>query len=588
MALEEKVNEQDLRNYLQGLLQVSPEASERQLKRARDRQLKRFKKDYLSENKDQSIIAKQKIDKIHQAYDCLSSQKTFVNYLNQLNNLILTGQSTKEELLVLDDFLNLESERPVLTLVDDVPVITPIVEDSNVIAGPSPGTPIPVSTVKRNTRSNGTPFVNKEEEERLASLKEKQVEKEKQQEKSKANRLASLEKKTLKSIEDAAIKEAEKTAKLIKAKGKPDPDSFYDQVFEATMSKVGKVKDEQIAKMKRMDLPVSQSTLTSFENACNKKAEEATQDEYFKLKEEGPLKKRVNSPIYLIVTVLASVAVFLFFINFAATMWTNLPDPTADQFKPKKVTNNPDKAPDPASVVTPISSNLEIASGKGLARVAGVAGMAGFATTLDIAGSSDYNSALHSAYRRDYDSAIKKFGVSLSKNSNLYQTKYNLASVYFWKNKPNLAIKIYTESSKLRPDLAQANYNRGVIFLNEAINLTRQIKKDSTPHKDIEERLKKASKLVHASAKEFNITTKKAPAMAQGFYNRAIARYIMEDYAGAKEDFVEALRLNNNLDAAKYNMVIAANMLSKEKASVLEEIPQAPEGPQGPPGPGYL
>ena len=600
LTLVEKVNASDLESRLRDLLKVEPGASLRQLKRARDREIQRHQNDYLSNDQSTSTQARERLDHIHLAFDCLSNQSKLKEYLEKVNKSILTGEATMEELLpteyALDEVLDFDvdnneegdKERPSLKVVEsDVPVITPV-EDSNIIAGPHPGAPIPVTEVQDDTITSGTVFTKAEEERRVKELKENQEEKERQQEKNKTRRAALLKKKSLKMIKEVAYREARKKADELRAKNKQDFDYVYDQVFKSAKAGADKVAEDQIAKMKRMDLSVDEEITIDFENFAEETAEAATEKEYYYIKKETPVKGKPNNRVFLLTITLAGLAVFFYFTNFSAMLFDKFLDPTGSKAKAKPF--------DPNTPVThPVDKNLTLSNkpwevqAQGLSPISGVAGMAGFATSLEIPGSADYNAALHKSYSRQYDQAIEQFKSSFKRNNNLYQTPYNIASLYYWKRDYQNAQAEFSNSIKLRPDLAQASFNKGVMLLEQALhNLNNPA---GTKSKDIELTRSQSTGLIHDSITQFDIAMKMSPELAHPLYNRGYARYMLGDLKGAWEDFKEAYRLNKSMNAAKYNMkVIQIQIKNNEKAPPKAEkpIPPAPEGPVGPPGPGYL
>ena len=561
-----------------------------QIKHARDQELQKYQTDYASEDQRVSRAAKEKSSEIKQAYDCLASDKKFNDYLEKCNKLIIEGKTTKEKLLL--DFESKEKNRPNLVLVEDLPVINPIVEDSNVISGPSPGAPIPVEPQSDDTEFSGTIFTKEEEEKEINDLKEKQLEKERKYEKRKKSRLDSISNKAILEIKNVAIKEAARVARDIKREGEElAPDDFFDEVKIEADRKVEKLKDEYIEKMIRLDLEPDEELKNQLNEIARQSTEDAASQELLFYKNKSKLQTGKPNLLYVAIAVVTSLALFLFFINTAKLMWDKLPDPTGNQFKsatkPAVETINAN----PVDPNLKVSSVLAIAKAQDLAPTAGIAGMAGFANNLDIEGAADYNQALHKAYKRDYAAAVDQFNLSFNKNEHLFQTQYNLASMYFWMGKNDEAITHFSNSLNIRPDLSQANYNKGVIMLNRARTINQQLTGMSTEQTNELKILNDSTRLIHSSIKEFNKAIKNAPLLAQPIYNRGVARYMLGDLKGSKADFVEALRLDSMMDAASFNMATVANQLEPEKRQSKiknRNLPQGPEGPQGPPGPGLL
>lgn len=520
----------------------------------------------------------------------MASDKKFNDYLEKCNQLITEGKTTKEKLLL--DFEAKEKSRPNLVLVEDIPVINPIVEDSNVITGPSPGTPIPVESQPEDTEFSGTIFTKEEEEKQINVLKEKQLEKERKYEKRKKSRLDSISNKAILEIRNVAIKEAAKVARDIKKEGEElAPDDFYDEVKLETDRKVEKLKDEYIEKMIRLDLEPGNELKSQLNEIAKQSTEDAASQELLFYKNKSNLPTGKPSILYVAIALVTSLALFLFFINTAKMMWDKLPDPTGNQFKSATTTSRDSENSNPVDPSLKVSSVLAIAKAQDLAPTAGIAGMAGFANNLDIDGAADYNQALHKAYKRNYPAAIDQFNLSFKKNEHLFQTQYNLASMYFWMGKPDQAVSHFTNAINIRPDLSQASYNKGVILLNRARTMNQQLTGVSTEQSNELKVLNSATKIIHSSIKEFDRTIKNAPLLAQPVYNRGIARFMLGDLKGSKADFVEALRLDSMMDAASYNMATVANQLEPEKRQSKNQnktMPQGPEGPQGPPGPGLL
>lgn len=590
-TLVTKLDETSLKEYFREVLDVSSEASLRQLKRARFRQSSLCQSDYLSDDKNASRRAKQQIEEIHLAFDCLTSPRKFREYLNKCNDLIILGEASREDFLrSKEDPIPEDSDSTeATTLSEEHSEQGSASEPDNIVPGPTPGVPTPVSKQENGT-AIGTNVVSlRQEKEHLKMLRKKHKEEDLKKAKHQSARIESLKKKTVSLIKEAAENAARKTAQSLKTEEIEDPDQFYEDLYKAAKAATEKVKEEQLAKMKRMDLPVDNNLLDDFATICEDSAEEATQAEFFTVKQDGPLKRRKNSPVYLILTGLAGTAVFLFFINFAATMWIKLPDPTGDQYGQGKAGKTGSKSP--ASAANPVNPDLALSSKSwqaravGLAPLAGPAGLAGYANSLEIEGASDYNTGLDASYKRDYAKALEHFQSSQKRNSHIFQTLYNQASLYYWTGNRQEAASQFTATLKLRPDLAQAHYNRGFIFLNSALEVAGKGKAADEKSQGSD-----ATTLIHTAIKEFNLAIDKAPLLAQAFYNRAMARYMLGDIEGAAGDFGSALKLNSDLEAARANLsVVEEQIKSPNQAPENTNTPPAgPEGPQGPPGPGYL
>lgn len=585
-----------MREYLNEVLKVTSDSSLRQLKRARDRQAQACQSDYLSEDRAVFQRAKAHLDQIHLAFDCLSSQRKFRDYLNRCNDRILLGEATAEDFLQLRIIENEATEKPEKSKDENV-------NENNVLPGPTPGIPTPVPVEEavppiRSTTSDTNVISLNQEKEHLNARRKKHAEDDFKKTKQKSARIESLKKKTIKLIEDTAQQTAAKYARELRGEEIADPDEFYEKLYKASKKATDRIKEEQLAKMRRMDLPVNHNLLDDFATISQEAAEEATQKEFFSKHEGGPLKPRKNSPVYLVFTALSGIAVFLFFINFAATMWVKLPDPV--NLQKRSANGSIEKAQvknrvDPKLTLSP-QSNL--AEARNLAAPSGPAGMAGYANSLEIPGAADYNRGLDLSYERKYDLALKQFDNSLRRNPFLFQTPYNEASLYYWQGREDEALEKFKEALSLRPDLAQACYNRGVINLHKAdqtIAALAKPKNADSSSKDAEKEV--ATRLLHAAIEDFELAMERAPLLPQPIYNRGQARLRLGDLEGAREDFASVLKLNSTMTAAKHNLARVESELARKTGAVGgtdpekadgTTIPAGPEGPQGPPGPGYL
>lgn len=578
------------------MLKVTSDSSLRQLKRARDRQAQACQSDYLSEDRAVFQRAKAHLDQIHLAFDCLSSQRKFRDYLNRCNDRILLGEATAEDFLQLRIIESELTEKPEQSDDDNV-------NENNVLPRPTPGMPTPVPVGKavppiRSTTSDTNVISLNQEKEHLKARRKKHAEEDFKKTKQKSARIESLKKKTIKLIEETAQQTAAKYARELRGEEIADPDEFYEKLYKASKKATDKIKEEQLAKMRRMDLPVNHNLLDDFATISEEAAEEATQKEFFSKQEGGPLKPRKNSPVYLVFTALSGIAVFLFFINFAATMWVKLPDPVNQQ--KRSATGSIEKAQvknrvDPKLTLSP-QSNL--AEARNLAAPAGPAGMAGYANSLEIQGAADYNRGLDLSYEHKYDLALKQFDNSVRRNPFLFQTPYNEASLYYWQGREDEALQKFGEALSLRPDLAQACYNRGVINLHKADQTIAALAKQKSADISSKDAKKEAAtRLLHAAIEDFELAMERAPLLPQPLYNRGQARLRLGDLEGAREDFASVLKLNSTMTAAKHNLARVESELARktgvpadpdpEKADGTT-IPAGPEGPQGPPGPGYL
>lgn len=587
-----------MREYLNEVLKVTSDSSLRQLKRARDRQAQACQGDYLSEDRELSQKAKAHLDQIHLAFDCLSSQRKFRAYLNRCNDRILSGEATAEDFLQLRLKEKEAKEEPDQSGSKGE-------DGSNVIPGPTPGIPTPVPLEKagapiRSTTSDTNIISLNQEKENLKARRKQHADEDFKKTRQKSARIESLKKKTSKLIEDAARQTAEKHARELRSANIEDPDEFYEKVYKASKKATDRIKEEQLAKMRRMDLPVDNNLLDDFATISEEAAEEATQKEFFSKRDDGPLKPRKNSPVYLVFTALAGIAVFLFFINFAATMWIKLPDPV--NLQKKNASGNIEIAQVKNRVDPKLTLSLQphLAEARHLSPAAGPAGMAGYANSLEIEGASDYNRGLDLSYERKYDLALKQFDNSKKRNPNLFQTPYNEASLYYWQGREGEALQKFGEALSLRPDLAQACYNRGVIRLHQADQTIAALSKTATAssEKASPDTLKQmATKQLYAAIADFELAMERAPLMPQPIYNRGRARFRLGDLEGAREDFASVLKLNSTMTAAKHNLARVESELARKSGKPGDPnpekpdettVPAGPEGPQGPPGPGYL
>src|SRR6266487_10178 len=131
----------------------------------------------------------------------------------------------------------------------------------------------------------------------------------------------------------------------------------------------------------------------------------------------------------------------------------------------------------------------------------------------------------------DPDEKIHCYTEAIRLKPDFADAYYNRGLARYDKKDLDGAIKDYTEALRLKPDYATAYNNRG---------LARYDKKD-----------------LDGAIKDYTEALRLKPDYAEAYYNRGLARYDKKDLDGAIKDYTEALRLKPDYAKAYYNRGLA-------------------------------
>lgn len=569
--LTEKIDESTYRTHLRRVLSLPAGASRRQLKRARDREAQKCRDDFLSDNPEARSLAKQRLDDVHLAFDCLADPKAFRAQLEKVNDEILQGKLTREQALLLRKEM---APQP-------VPV-----------RGPSAPGALPDAEAD-STGDGGKGSSLQDERLLVKELRDKRVGKEPKIGRKKAQQIERITRETMTGITAAAKRSASENALALSESGRTESDEFYEALYSSVRRDAEQVMNDAIAEMNQLELPVEDSLLDSFAMAVEDATEDATDYEYNKL--EGIVAREPESgrkkfwTVILTSLTIVSVTFLFCFVSFVKT--AEKPSSVDAQFGLADHEKAGMLAVKGLSPQQPVSDKTYQAYGRGLSPVAGPAGFAWRTTYYSIDGVGEYNLGLDAVDRSDYDAAEKHFMNSIMTNHNVYQTVYNLGVTHLSQGKLSAALADFTNTLGIKCDLAQALYNKGFVYYRSSVETIKAMHDQSKSQEERDLMAKRSADTLHAAINTWTAAAVQAPRIGQPLFNRAVARYRLGDLKGARADFDEALRRDSSLTAARQNIDFIDRVLADPETEPEiddSKVPDGPTGPPGPPGPGAL
>lgn len=511
------VDESSLRQYFRRVLNVSAGGGRKQLRQARDRISGRLRERLLQTQGAERERIEKSMVLVNTAFDCLSRQERFLEYLEQINK----GEA---------NFLSIEELPPEL--------------------GAPVKPPSPRLLERRQAHTQ-------ERVERIASL-------------------------IADAVRSAGLEESHRQTKMDGAL--PDPDLFYETIYDVARNAGRRVKKEELALAdKSGKFDISDAIVEELDSLIEDTADIVAHKEYDRLEylaaQSEPPKAR-NKTTAL---VLASLILFLvgFYGWYAMTNAPTMVKMAEGDGKSKLILPNSNDTQqaeflfDPGFQVRPLKELTVIDK---LVSTAGFAGVSGPPVSNSSAGAASFNSALKAAVEGRSDEAVRLFTEASGSENCRAEALYCIGTIQAGQGRYEDAIATFSKCLILNPGIAQAFYNRALCHHALANSLV---------HEADTALVEKCSRHLQAALKNYSLALRVDPRLSQALYNRAWTYYLLGKTAEAIADLDGAPKVTPMFTAAaEYNRNLIINAVSPgSNLPVAAVPPQAPVGPAGPAGP---
>lgn len=516
-ATGQVVDESSLRQYFRRVLNVSAGGGRKQLKQARDRISGRLRDRLLQTQGGEREKIEKAMVLVNTAFDCLSRQERFLEYLEQINK----GEA---------NFLSIEEVPPEL------------------------GAPVKPPSARLMERRQAH---TQERVERIASL-------------------------IVDAVRSAGLEESHRQTKVDGTL--PDPDLFYETIYDVARNAGRRVKKEELAlaeKSGKFDL--TDATAEELDALIEDTADIVAHKEYDRLEYLAAQTEPPKAKNKATALVLASLILFLvgFYGWYAMTNGPTMVKMAEGDGKNKQILPNSNDTQqaeflfDPGFQVRPLKELTVIDK---LVSTAGFAGISGPPVNNGSPSAASFSVGLKAAVEGRNDEALRYFGEAKRGENCRAEALYCIGTIEAAQGHYDDAIASFSKCLILNPGIAQAFYNRALCHHALANSLV---------HEADAALVEKCSRHLQAALKNYSLALQVDPRLSQALYNRAWTYYLLGKTAEAIADLDKAPKVTPMFAAAaEYNRNLIINAVSPaSNMPVAASPPAAPVGPAGPAGP---
>lgn len=386
----------------------------------------------------------------------------------------------------------------------------------------------------------------------------------------------------------------------------PDSDDFYQTVYKQSLAAGKAIRDQELDIMSRSKLPVDATTLSVIDEELINAAEIAAHMQYDHLEDlaaarsERPNTKNRAVALGLTIVISGLVAGYALLANMQAPSWRSVAGAGKGAVAGFKVPDLNQVTACESYNITPRDKDTPLKTlREATAFMSGTAGGAGLAgpTTKQSQAANAYTAGLEAISQNHIDQGMaffKQADIAGRGEGGFCQARYNQGALNLQFLEFDRTITLLTSmlnekiialvaGNKGRHPVstidsgaacfAQGLYNRGLAHQQLA---ERQLAGDGP--------LSEAARLdaighLRKAAKNYQAALDLDPQMAQAAYNKALAAARLGEQNEARDDFNRALKIDEDMDAARYNLEQLSGKGSGAAA------PLAPLGPVGPMGP---